>query len=115
LATWGPRGLAIARRNLWLDFPFILVYATLWLAAARFFGPHTDPILRLPAMTMAAVGLVGAFADVIENACLAAMLYGNHSDAAPRIAKIATLANLTLGGITFLYFLVAAITAAVTD
>lgn len=104
LRQWGEAGLTKARRNLAVDWIFILIYSTMWIAAARYFEPRVGT----SANVFAAIGLLGAIADVIENACLASMLKGNPSDATTKLCKRAMPINLTLFGIAGLYFFIIA-------
>jgi hypothetical protein len=104
LAAWGPSGRETARRNLMLDWLFIIVYAATWIAAGRYFWP--DVVWTKVAV---AVGLAGAAADIVENVQLWKLLHGPVVDNAARTCKIASTINVALFSITALYFIVAAV------
>lgn len=100
LAQWGATGLAKARGNLNFDYFFILIYATMWIAAARYFAPRVG----MTANVIAAIGLLGAVFDLIENNCLAKMLNGNATDEIAKRCKSVMKIQFTLFGIAALYF-----------
>jgi len=107
LGEWGPDGLALARRNFAVDALFILAYSTMWISGALYLGPIVDPRLRVPAMVFAGTGIAGALCDIVENACLYRMLYGNASESAPRLCSQVAPLNAGLYKITAVYFLIA--------
>jgi hypothetical protein len=104
LAQWDATGLAKARSNLRFDYLFILIYATMWIAAARYFEPRVG----IAANVFAAIGLLGAVFDLIENQCLAKMLNGNATDEIAKRCKRVMQIQFTLFGIAALCFLVIA-------
>lgn len=107
LTKWGPSGQETARRNLMLDWLFIIAYAATWIAAGRYFRP--DLIWTKVAVV---VGLAGAAADIIENICLRKMLNGDVTNGIAQACKTASSINVALFSITALYFMIAAIATA---
>jgi hypothetical protein len=107
LARWGPSGQETARHNLMLDWLFIIVYVTTWVAAGRYFRP--DIIWTKVAVV---VGLAGAAADIVENVQLGKLLNGNVTDAIAHTCKTASSINVALFMVAALYFMAAAITTA---
>ena len=108
LAKWGPHGIAIAKRNLALDWLFIVIYSTMWISGALYFVQR-DPALRLPAFIVAAIGIAGALCDVVENICLYLMLHGNTAERAPEVCNRVAPINFWLFAITGIGFIVIAI------
>lgn len=74
LGAWGPEKQQGARQSVWVDFPFIIAYATLLmglvLLAAR---GSLGGLQRLGLRLVAVPWLAGLF-DVVENACLLRIL-----------------------------------------
>lgn len=109
LAQWGATGLAKARSNLKFDYLFILLYATMWIAAARYFEPRVG----MAANVFAAIGLLGAVFDLVENQCLAKMLDGNATDEIAKRCKRVMKIQFTLFGFAAIcFFVIAPIVAA---
>ncbi len=104
LAKWGESGQEAARRNLALDWLFIVVYAATWLAAGRNFWQN----LIWTKLAVGA-GLAGAVADIVENLCLRMLLHGDVTDKIAQTCKQASSINVALFFLTALYFMVAAI------
>jgi len=102
--TWGSPGKEAAIHNLRLDWLFIIVYTSMWIAASRAFWPNHG----LTKLALAA-GLAGAAADVGENICLWMMLNGKVTDKIAEACKHVSAINITLFIITAAYFLGAAI------
>jgi hypothetical protein len=107
LAKWGEAGQEAARRNLALDWLFIVVYAATWIAAGRHFLPNL-----IWTKCAVGVGLAGAVADIVENVCLRMMLHGDVTDRVAQTCKQASSINVALFFLTALYFMVAAIASA---
>jgi hypothetical protein len=104
LAKWGEAGQEAARRNLALDWLFIVVYAATWIAAGRHFWPN-----HIWTKFAVGAGLAGAVADIVENVCLRTLLQGNVTDKIAQTCKQASSINVALFFLTALYFMVAAI------
>jgi len=101
---WGGTGKAAASHNLVLDWFFIIVYASMWIAASRSFWPERG----LTKLALAA-GLAGAAADVGENVCLWMMLNGGVTDQIAQACKHVSAVNVALFFLSALYFLIAGI------
>jgi hypothetical protein len=101
---WGQSGKEVARRNLALDWLFIVVYAAMWIAAGRHFWPNL-----MWTKFAVSVGLAGAVADIVENVCLWTLLHGDVTDKIANTCKQASSINVALFFLTALYFMVAAI------
>jgi hypothetical protein len=101
---WGEAGKQVARRNLMLDWLFIVVYVAMWIAAGRNFWPQL-------VWTKIAVGagLAGAIADIVENLHLRILLQGDVTDRIAHGCKVASSINVALFSVAMLYFMVAAI------
>jgi hypothetical protein len=89
LASWGPAGIALAKRNLAVDWLFIAVYCTLWISAGLYFHGRAP----FPSLLITAIGLLGALFDIAENICLWMMLHGNTSEVAPAVCARVMQAN----------------------
>lgn len=109
LKQWGNAGLTTARRNLAVDWLFIVSYVTMWITGALYLGPRVDAKLHVPALLFAITGIAGALCDVFENLCLRVMLYGNTSEAAAQNCKRIVPFNVGLFMVTALYFIIAAV------
>jgi hypothetical protein len=104
---WGEPGKQTARRNLMLDWLFIIVYAAMWIAAGRHFWPQL-----IWTKIAVGAGLAGAIADVVENVHLRMLLQGEVTDQIAQTCKLASSINVALFFVVALYFMVAAIASA---
>ncbi len=79
---WGPDGQQLARRSLYLDFPFILAYS-LFLALLVFRAGRWSLHRWLPYWLIsgiAALQLIAGLLDVGENFCLLQLLDGRQAE-----------------------------------
>jgi hypothetical protein len=100
MTNLGETGVNAAKWAIWMDFPFILLFASflsLSMRAAadrcRDFGRVT--LERIGSKTWAAPIVAGA-CDVIEDVGLLAILYGSTSDWAPAVATGFAVAKFIL-------------------
>jgi hypothetical protein len=112
---WGPEGRSAARMSLLLDYPYLVTYSGLQLAAC---SAASDALRRRGATTLADAGRViapaqiaaGAF-DAAENTALLGVL-GGGSDRLPAVARAAARAKFALLMLGCLYAAVGAGAAA---
>jgi len=114
VSEWKRRGLlGQARRSVYVDFPFIVVYATL-LALLVVLAERGAKDLDLIADDKTWVGVVLVVAaltagalDALENGALLGMLRGDRiSDARARLAQLLAGAKFALVGICLLWVVV---------
>lgn len=86
---WGSDGQQLARRSLYLDFPFILAYsfclALLIFRAGRWSLHRWLPYWLIAAL--AALQLLAGLLDVGENFCLLRLLDGRQAEWLPPLAR----------------------------
>ncbi|MGH2959838.1 MAG: hypothetical protein ACRDKE_09550 [Solirubrobacterales bacterium] len=107
MSEWGESGINAAKWALWMDFPFILLFASflslLMRAAADRCRDQGRAILeRIGRKTWWTPIVVGCF-DAIEDVGLLAILYGNTGSLAPAIATGFAIAKFTLLALVFAY------------
>jgi hypothetical protein len=103
---WGAEGRSAARMSLLLDYPYLVTYSGLQLAAC---GAASEVLRRSGATTLADAGRViapaqiaaGAF-DAVENTALLGVL-ADRSDRLPAVARAAARAKFTLLTVGWLY------------
>jgi hypothetical protein len=103
---WGPEGRSAARMSLLLDYPYLVTYAGLQLAAC---GAASDALRSRGADILADAGrfiapaqlAAGAF-DAAENTALLGVLAGR-SDRLPAVARAAARAKFALLALGWLY------------
>jgi hypothetical protein len=109
LADWGDRGTDAAKASLWIDYAFILAYATFLVLAA---GATRELAEHRSWTRMAALGVViapfaaaaGAF-DAIEDVWLLIAVNQHGGALAPRLGQVCALAKFTLLALTVAYLL----------
>ena len=112
LRQWGPRGQRAAKRSLWIDYVFLLLYTMLlsltcaylaivvkdsslwsWLAA----------FLSWLGTVLAWLALLGGIADALENTALLMQLPDHASGTAARVARLAARAKFVVIGGCLVY------------
>lgn len=115
LDDWGERGQDAARLSLWLDFLYLIAYATfLTLAVGGVRERAGQRNLRRIAVVGAAVISFPAAAasfDALEDVCLLIALNGNGGDTAPMLAGIFASIKFVLAAAAIIY-IVAGLVAA---
>ena len=111
LETWGEEGRDAARRQITVDFGWLVLYAALLGAAARLLGDWAGHRWRRAGFVAACLAVGAGALDALENAALLGVLDGGGALAA-RTAQVAAYAKFTLLGAVVL-FLVAALGAVV--
>jgi hypothetical protein len=111
LAEWGEEGTDDARLSLWLDYAYMLSYATflaLAVVAVRDAAARRgwDGFRRAGGLLFLFPAGAAAF-DAVENAGLLVALEGNGGDFAPLLAAICAGIKFGLAGIAILYLLAA--------
>ena len=107
LSEWGDDGTDAAKRSLWLDYAYILAYATFGVLAA---AATRDLAERRGWRRMGAFGVAvvpfaaaaGAF-DAIEDVGLLLVVNGHGGTLAPALAKACASLKFLLLGITIVY------------
>jgi len=107
MSEWGEAGINAAKWALWMDFPFIVLFATflslLMRAAADRCRDHGRATLeRIGRKAWAAPIVAGCF-DAIEDIGLLAILYGNTGSLAPAVATGFAIAKFSLLALVFVY------------
>jgi hypothetical protein len=110
LADWGDEGIDAAKASLWIDFAYIVAYATFLVLAswatrdlARARGWERMAAIGTAVIPLAAAA--GAF-DAIEDVCLLLAVDGHGGDLAPRLAQICASLKFALLAATIGYLLV---------
>jgi len=97
--TWGTVGQAAARRSLMLDYPYLLVYATLQAiacnAASDAMGRRRREMLAAAGPPLAWGQLIAGGFDAIENTALLAILAGRDGRL-PAVARMCATAKFAL-------------------
>ncbi|HEX2804696.1 MAG TPA: hypothetical protein VHN80_00830 [Kineosporiaceae bacterium] len=100
LAKWGPHGRAAARRQLYLDYPYMLTYGligVLLTAAAEDRSRRRHPPTTIGAL-VAWAQIAAVASDAIENAALLGILRGQIG-ILPAVARRAALTKFGLLGL----------------
>lgn len=109
LAEWGEDGRDAARRSLWLDFPYLVAYAaflSLAVTALRDAARRRGWLrYARPGAAIAALPIVAALCDVVENINLLLVLDGHADSAAPTIATLFAFAKFAALAIALIYLL----------
>lgn len=113
LAEWGDKGHDAAQLSLWLDFPFLILYAIFWsLAAAACREIARDQgWARLARLGGAAIPLapIAAVSDALEDVNLLIALGGDGGGTAPALAAIFAVIKFVTLGLAELYVAVVVI------
>lgn len=109
LADWGDRGTDAAKASLWIDYAYIVAYATFLVLAAA----ATRELAgqrgwsRMAALGVAVVpfaAAAGAF-DAIEDVALLLAVNQHGGALAPRLGQVCAIAKFTLVTTTIVYLL----------
>jgi pimeloyl-ACP methyl ester carboxylesterase len=110
LAEWGPDGRDAARLSLWLDFPFLVLYAIFWALAAL---ACRDLALRQGWERLARLGrpaagaaVLAACADALEDVSLLVAIGEDGGAPAPAFAAGFAVVKFAALGLAELYVLV---------
>jgi hypothetical protein len=112
LQRWGSRGQRAAKRSLWTDYLFLLLYTMLLSLACAYlaivakdssFWPWLAAFLSWLGTILAWVALLGGMADAVENTALLVQLPNHPSATAARIARLAAQAKFLIIGGCLLY------------
>jgi hypothetical protein len=110
LEDWGERGRDAARLSLWLDFLYLIAYATfLTLAVGGVRERAEQRGLRRIATAGTAVIVFPAAAaclDALEDVCLLIALDGGGGDAAPMLAAVFASIKFVLAAAAIAYLVV---------
>ncbi len=102
LAEWGSAGKRAMWWQLAFDTPFAIGYGLLLAGACAAVARRAEATgkrgLEQAALVFAWFGPIAAAADLLQNASLAIVLAGSHSQPWPRISALAVPATLILGG-----------------
>jgi hypothetical protein len=106
MEKWGPEGMSAARMSLLLDYPFLVTYSGLQLAAC---DAASEALRQRGATALAGAGRVigpaqiaaGAF-DVVENTALLGVLSGR-GERLPAVARSAARAKFALLRVGWVY------------
>jgi hypothetical protein len=109
LADWGEQGTDAAKASLWVDFAYIVAYATFLVLAS---SATRDLAARRGWHRMAALGVAviplgaaaGAF-DAIEDVALLVAVDQHGGELAPRLAQVCALIKFALLAVTIAYLL----------
>ena len=109
LADWGDRGTDAAKASLWIDYAYIVAYATFLVLAA---AATRELAGRRGWSRMAALGVAvvpfaaaaGAF-DAIEDVALLLAVNQHGGALAPRLGQVCAIAKFTLVTTTIVYLL----------
>jgi hypothetical protein len=109
LADWGDRGTDAAKASLWIDYAYIVAYATFLVLAA---AATRELAGRRGWSRMAALGVAvvpfaaaaGAF-DAIEDVALLLAVNQHGGTLAPRLGQVCAIAKFTLVTTTIVYLL----------
>lgn len=109
LADWGDEGVDAARASLWIDYAYILAYATFLVLAA---AATRDRSRRMGWSRMAgfgtaamAIAVAGAAFDAIEDVGLLLAVNGQGGDFAPGFAQVCASLKFALLALTIGYLL----------
>lgn len=106
LKVWGADGIAAARLQTWLDFPFLLCYSTamgLGALAIRRRLPPRHRRFRAAGIPIAGAQWAAGGFDVVENIFLLRVLDGAVDSPNPEIAFVAASVKFALLGIGAVY------------
>ena len=82
IAAWDTEGVGVARINTFIDFFFILAYASFgYFASLALTEKHDSAFIKKVGKVMARGMVIAALFDVVENGAMLQTLYGNMSDA----------------------------------
>lgn len=100
MADFGEAGVTAAKWAVWMDFPFIILFATFlslsMRAAADRCRDFGRPALERIGRKTWATPIVAGCCDVIEDIGLLAILYGNTGSIAPAVATGFAIAKFVL-------------------
>ncbi len=110
LGEWGGAERDAARLSLWIDFPFLVAYAIFLHLAIRALSDAArrrgwDRYAR-PGAAIAALPIVAAACDAVEDVCLLLVLDGHADSSAPTVATVFAIVKFAAVGIALSYLLV---------
>ena len=109
LADWGESGTDAAKASLWIDYGYIVVYATFLILAAVATRELAERRgwSRMAAFGVAVVPFAAAAAafDAIEDVGLLLAVNGTGGDLAPRLGQVCAIAKFALLAVTIAYLL----------
>jgi hypothetical protein len=109
LADWGESGTDAAKASLWIDYGYIVVYATFLILAAVATRELAERRgwSRMAAFGVAVVPFAAAAAafDAIEDVGLLLAVNGRGGDLAPRLGQFCAIAKFALLAVTIAYLL----------
>jgi hypothetical protein len=104
---WGDKGGDAARLSLWLDFLYLIAYATFLTLAVGGVRERAEQrgLRRIAAAGAAVIAFPAAAAsfDALEDVCLLIALDGNGGDTAPMLAAVFASIKFVLAAVAIVY------------
>ena len=99
ISTWGPQGVAAARKSVWLDFGYMSIYGTFAaLLSERARRRHSDRAISIPRYLVPAACVVAVAADACEGVALLHVLQDR--DRGTNAARARRAASLKFGALS---------------